>query len=105
MGARTDPIRVLHVDDDPAFVDLAATFLEREDDRIEVLTATNAEVGLDRLDEGVDCIVSDYEMPRLDGIEFLERVRAAGDDRPFILFTGKGSEEIASEAISAGVTD
>jgi signal transduction histidine kinase/CheY-like chemotaxis protein len=105
MGGRAASIRVLHVDDDPAFAELAATFLEREDDRIEVLTATSAEAGLDRLDEGIDCIVSDYDMPGLNGIEFLERVRAADDDRPFVLFTGKGSEEIASEAISAGVTD
>jgi PAS domain S-box-containing protein len=104
MGG-SDPIRVLHVDDDPAFVDLAATFLEREDDRIEVVTATSAADGLDGLDEGIDCVVSDYDMPGLNGIDFLERVREGHADLPFVLFTGKGSEEIASEAISAGVTD
>jgi len=105
MGAGTDPIRVLHVDDDPAFLDVAATLLEREDDRIEVVTATSADEGLDRLDADVDCIVSDYDMPGRNGIDFLERVRVSGDDRPFVLLTGKGSEEVASEAISAGVTD
>ena len=106
MGARTEVIRVLHVDDDPAFVDMAATFLEREDDRIEVVTATSAAEGLTVLDEThIDCVVSDHEMPGMNGIEFLERVRGAHGDRPFVLFTGKGSEEIASEAISVGVTD
>ena len=105
MGTGTEPIRVLHVDDDPAFVDLVETFLEREDDRIDVETATSAAAGLERLDDDVDCIVSDYDMPGLTGVEFLERVRAADDERPFILFTGKGSEEVASEAISSGVTD
>jgi GAF domain-containing protein len=106
MGPGTDPIRVLHVDDDPTFLDVAATLLEREDDRIEVVTATSAKEGLERLDDAeIDCVVSDYDMPGLNGIDFLERVRASGDDRPFVLFTGKGSEEVASEAISAGVTD
>jgi PAS domain S-box-containing protein len=101
-----EPIRVLHVDDDPDFVDLAATFLERADDRFVVETATSVGDGLDRIAEtDVDCVVSDYEMPGRDGIEFLETVRADHDSLPFILFTGKGSESIASEAISAGVTD
>lgn len=103
----TDEIRVLHVDDDPDFADLAGLFLERENDDISVVTESNAEDGLQRLegDDEIDCVVSDYNMPRLNGIEFLERVREQWPDKPFILYTGKGSEEIASEAISEGVTD
>jgi PAS domain S-box-containing protein len=53
----------------------------------------------------VDCVVSDYDMPDVDGLELLETVREYDADVPFILFTGRGSEEIASRAISAGVTD
>jgi PAS domain S-box-containing protein len=53
----------------------------------------------------VDCVVSDYDMPGQNGIEFLEAVRDDYPDLPFILYTGKGSEEIASDAISAGVTE
>ncbi|WP_435184727.1 response regulator [Halobellus sp. EA9] len=99
-------IRVLHVDDDPGLADLAAEFLERADDRITVETATDAEEGCARLDERrFDCVVSDYDMPGRNGIDFLEDVRERDPNLPFILFTGKGSEEIASEAISAGVTD
>jgi len=104
--AEPRPIRVLHVDDEPDFADVAARFLEREDDRFTVLTATEASEGLDRLaTERVDCIVSDYDMPGQNGLEFLVTVRERSPDLPFILFTGKGGEEVASEAISAGVTD
>jgi len=99
-------IRVLHVDDDPAFSELCAELLEREDERLTVETETNAADALDRLETGdPDCIVSDYDMPGMDGLAFLEEVQNTHPELPFILFTGKGSEEIASEAISAGVTD
>ncbi|ADQ67009.1 pas domain s-box [Halogeometricum borinquense DSM 11551] len=101
----SDPIRVLHVDDDAAFAELVAIYLERESDRITVITATSVSDALTELDSGIDCIVADYEMPDRNGIEFLEVVTERYPDLPFILFTGRGSEEIASEAISAGVTD
>jgi signal transduction histidine kinase len=55
--------------------------------------------------EEFHCIVSDYDMPGQNGIKFLQAVRQEYPNLPFILYTGKGSEEIASKAISAGVTD
>jgi len=100
------PIRVLHVDDDPNFADVTATYLEREQPRIAVETATDPKAGFARIaDAEFDCVVSDHEMPTQNGIEFLESVRERYPELPFILFTGKGSEAVASEAISAGVTD
>ena len=98
-------INVVHVDDEPDFADLSATFLERVDDRFDVTTASSVSAGNERLTLDVDCVVSDYDLQRTNGIEFLEMVRKRYPDLPFILFTGKGSEEIASEAMSAGVTD
>jgi len=99
-------IRVLHVDDEPDFCDIVALYLEREGDSLEVVTEQSAETGLERLEaDPIDCVVSDYDMPGTNGLEFLGAVRERHPDLPFILFTGKGSEEIASEAISAGVTD
>jgi PAS domain S-box-containing protein len=99
-------IRVLHVEDDPDFADLTAIFLERESGRFAVETVTDPNEGLARVeDHPPDCVVSDYEMPGMNGIELLRAVRSRYPDLPFILFTGKGSEEVASDAISAGVTD
>jgi PAS domain S-box-containing protein len=103
---QADEICVLQVDDDPAVMDLTKSCLERIDDDIAVTTTTSVVAALDWLGDGeFDCIISDYEMPNTTGIEFLEIVREQYPDVPFILFTGKGSEEVASEAIAAGVTD
>lgn len=102
----TSPIRVLHVDDEPSFVNLTREFIEREDDRFTIETATSADKGLDKIKhQPPDCVVSDYDMPGKNGIEFLKAVRETTPDLPFILFTGKGSESVASDAMAAGVTD
>lgn len=49
-----------------------------------------------------DAIVSDYEMPEMNGIEFLKKTRALYGDTPFILFTGRGREEVVIEALNNG---
>ncbi|MFC4541112.1 bacterio-opsin activator domain-containing protein [Halosolutus amylolyticus] len=101
----SQPITVLVVDNEPGYADLAGSMLEREHDAIEAVAATSADDALAVLDRrDVDCIVSDYEMPSLSGLELLERIREDDPDLPFILYTGRGSEELASEAIAAGVT-
>jgi PAS domain S-box-containing protein len=101
-----ESIRVLHIDDDSEFADQTATRLQDKNDRFDVAVTTDAGTGLERLDDDeFDCVVSDYDLPAMTGLDFLRHVRDISPDLPFILFTSKGSEEVASEAISAGVTD
>jgi len=98
-------IDVLHVDDDPSVLDLTEAYLERELADVAVTGVTAASDALDELDDGrFDCIVSDYDMPEMDGLAFFERLRETDRSIPFVLYTGKGSEEIASRALNAGVT-
>lgn len=95
---------VLVVDDDPGHVDLVKEYLERDD--IEAITETNALDAFARIESNdVDCVVSDYKMPMLDGLDFLREVRRSYPELPFVMLTNKGSEEVASEAIQAGVSD
>jgi len=100
-------VEVLHVDDEPGFADTTAAFLEREDEDIVVDTETSAEDALERLlkdGNEYDCVVSDYDMPDTDGIKLLGEVREKYRSLPFVLFTGRGSEEVAAEALNAGAT-
>ena len=100
------PIRVLVVDGDLDAADITAELLERSAAELSVAVAGDARTGLGRLeDDRFDCVVSDHEMPDMDGIEFLEAVRRRRPEFPFVLFIGEGSEDLASRAITAGVTD
>jgi PAS domain S-box-containing protein len=106
MSDISTPVTVLHVGDTPGTVTETADALERADDRFVVETATDPREGLERLGtRDVDCVVSDYAMSGMDGIELLEAVRADDPDLPFVLFTGEGCEAVASEAVAAGATD
>jgi PAS domain S-box-containing protein len=99
-------VEVLYVEDDPQFAEVTSTTIERRNERFCLEIANSAGEALTKLAESTpDCIVSDYEMPGQNGIELLKQVRDRYTELPFILYTGRGSETIASEAIRAGVTD
>jgi PAS domain S-box-containing protein len=95
-------IRVLLVDDEPIFLTLSKTYLEMEPD-IHCETCESAPAAIDRLvDATFDTIVSDYDMPKMNGIELLKVLRERNPAIPFILFTGKGREDVAIEALNNG---
>ncbi|SFG81161.1 PAS domain S-box-containing protein [Halopelagius inordinatus] len=110
MVSLSDSVTVLHVDDEPRLSSLVATYLEREaaDVKLTVEATERPQEALSRVEDessSVDCIVSDYEMPEMDGLSFLRAVRTVRPDLPFILYTGKGSEEVARDAFRVGATD
>lgn len=99
----TGDIRVLYVDDEVDLLDLGKKFLERGGGFF-VDTAVSADTARTAMTESAyDAIVSDYQMPGEDGITFLKSVRDTHGTIPFILFTGRGREEVVIEAINNGV--
>lgn len=104
---RESRITVLVIDDDPQWTALIEELLEEEDERFSILTADNADEGLERFREtpAIDCVVSDYQMPGKDGVELLSAVRSIRSEIPFILVTAQGDEDVASAAIRSGVSD
>jgi PAS domain S-box-containing protein len=95
-------IRVLHVDDEPALLKVAKQCLEMQGP-FRVDTASSVEEALAKLEkERYDAVVSDYQMPGKDGLEFLKELRESGNSVPFIMFTGKGREEVAIRALNLG---
>lgn len=102
-----EPLDVLLVDDNEQWARFMADKLQRQEPSLEVTVALSANEAILALRErdSVDCMVTDYRMPEVDGIQLLERVREEWPKLPFVLITGEGSEDVASEAIDAGVTD
>ncbi|MDO8841069.1 PAS domain S-box protein [Methanocalculus sp.] len=96
------PIQILYVDDEPALLEIGRLFLEKSGD-ITVKTALSAPEAIRLLsDHAVDAIVSDYQMPGMDGIALLKHLRSGGERTPFIIFTGKGREDVVIEALNNG---
>ncbi|MBX8632319.1 MAG: PAS domain S-box protein [Thermoplasmata archaeon YP2-bin.285] len=95
-------IRVLYVDDEKTLHEPVKMLLE-SDNSIEVDTASSPLAVIDRIgSDDYDAIISDYQMPDVDGIEFLDMLRKKAIDIPFILFTGRSREEVAIEALNKG---
>ncbi|MEI6796192.1 MAG: response regulator [Methanomassiliicoccales archaeon] len=96
------PIRVLVVDDEPYLCELSKEFLEQSED-MKVETSDSVSKAMMALEQGhFDVIVSDYQMPVENGIQFLKSLGGDGNQIPFILFTGRGREEVVIEALNNG---
>ncbi|UUX91477.1 response regulator [Methanoplanus endosymbiosus] len=90
------------VDEEPEILELAGFYLNKFSfyDIDEVYSADKAIECLKI--NNYDAIVSDYEMPEMDGLTFLRKVRESYPTLPFIIFSGKGRDEVVIEAFRFG---
>ena len=94
--------KVLLVDDESGVIQVAGEILEMTGE-LEVHGVLSVAEGLEMLNkEEFDVIVSDYRMPEKDGLQFLKELKEKGGDKPFVMFTGKGKEQVAAEALKLG---
>ena len=102
ISKRETLIHVLHVDDDADFLKCSSQILGMHGP-FQIENASSVEDALKKLEQKTyDAIVADYQMPKRSGLDLLKELRKRGNDVPFILFTGKGREEVAIEALNLG---
>ncbi len=93
---------LLYIDDEPDLLKIGRLFLEKN----QGLAVSTCESALDAIkmlsNQPFDAIISDYQMPGMDGIQFLKHLRQNGDETPFIIFTGKSREDVVIEAFNNG---
>jgi signal transduction histidine kinase len=106
MGLPSEPIRVLIVDDSPEDREFYRRLLMQDREHAyEFLEADLGEEGLRiALEEEPDCLLLDYKLPDVDGLEFLDRLLAK-KLVPVIVLTGQGNEAVAVEAMKGGAQD
>ena len=95
-------VHILHVDDDVGFLEVSKQILLMQNN-FDIDVATSVDEALEKMDkQNYDAIVSDYEMPSKNGIDFLKELREQNNQIPFILFTGRGREDVAVKALNLG---
>ncbi|MEQ8907533.1 sigma-54 dependent transcriptional regulator [Ekhidna sp.] len=96
--------KVLIVDDEKSIRDALSDILQEE--KYEVITAEDGEAAWDKLeDEKIDLVLCDIKMPKMDGIELLNKVSEEGVDVPFIMISAHGTIDTAVEATKKGAYD
>lgn len=95
---------LLIIDDEPLLLKSMKTLLEEYAD--EIYMASNGKEGLEIMNtKTVHCIVCDINMPVMNGVEFIKRIRQDNKDIPFIFYTGHGNRELMLEAAKYGAFD
>lgn len=91
------------VDDNPELIEQASVFLQKEDERFNIFTTTSPTEAYKYVQKkDFDVVISDYQMPEMNGIDLLKKLRNNDHQVPFIIFTGRGREEVAIKALNLG---
>ena len=99
-------VRVLYVERDLKFARRTAEQLEQANDQFQVRTVIGMRSALQALNnDRYDCLVSEYKLPDGDGFELFEQIQDTYPDLSLILFTEHGNESVASDAVTAGISD
>lgn len=94
-------LSILYVDDEPVLLKVSKEYLESYGFIVD--TAITGVAALDKISQNFyDAVIADYQMPGMNGIDLLKHIRRKNPDIPYILFTGKGQEEVVIEAIESG---
>ena len=104
--AEMEKLRVLIVDDEEELRDLLQEIL-RDIGIVRVHLAENGEMAWQRLSRSeleYDLVISDWLMPRMDGLQLLQKMRQCGSETPFMMLTVKVTGEAVAAAKEAGVT-
>ncbi|HCL05024.1 MAG TPA: response regulator, partial [Chitinophagaceae bacterium] len=95
---------ILIIDDERAIRNVLKDILGNEGFKVE--EAADGEEGLKKFTSGTyDVVLCDIKMPKLDGIEFLQKVTELNTDTPVIMISGHGNIETAVDAVKKGAYD
>ncbi len=99
---KDDLLRILHVDDDDSLLQVSKVVLEAEN-KFEIDNVACVDEAFRKLKAHVyDAVVSDYDMPIKNGLDFLKELRDQQNKIAFVIFTGRGREQIAIRALNLG---
>ena len=98
--------KILIIEDEEPIRRVLVRILKEEDDNFVIHEASDGKLGLDLLNnESFDLVLCDIKMPKVDGIDLLQRTRKNNSTIPFIMLTGHGNIETAVESMKLGAYD
>jgi len=98
-------VRIVHVDDEPFVLEITKDIIQSFDREVEMRGSTSPVEAMELVMESEpDCVLSDFNMPEMDGIEFTRRLRERSMI-PVVMYSNVCDEGITCEAFEAGVDD